>query len=296
VRSREILGVRVDFGLSKGDFLSRINTLIESPGSHKVFTINPEFIMKSRKEEGLSSVLNESDLSVPDGAGILFANKYLEGVSKMKRGFLYPLRAFVYGTFLGLGSFLRNDLFGDSSRLTGADLIYDICEQAAEKGQTVFLLGGWEKDKRGRMKKHHGNISDKAAEALKELHPNLRIIGSSSDFHHREADDAETVSYIRNCMKNEGVEHIDVLFVGYTSGEQEKWIARNLEKIPVKVGIGVGATFDFVTKNYDRASEALKRMNLEWLHRLITQPWRLKRIIMSFPAFPLLVYFDSLKD
>lgn len=288
MESRKIGGVRVDFGLGVPDVLAKIDEFVREPGSHFLFTVNPEFVMKARNDEVLRQVLNSSRLSVPDGVGILFAKKYLDRVSRMNRGSFFPISALVQGIRTGLTKV-------SETRLTGADMIFEICKNAEKSGQSVFLLGGWEKDQFGQMRGHHGNIADKAAQELKRRFPDLKIIGATSDFSDKESQDEKTIKQVHEIMTKAGVNSIDILFIGSTSGSQEKWIARNLPKIPAKVGIGVGASFDFISGMYKRAPDSMKRHNLEWLHRLINQPWRLKRIFISFPIFPLFIYLSSLK-
>ena len=288
MESRKVAGIRVDFGLKVPDVLAKIDEFVRAPGSHFLFTVNPEFVMKAQKDAELAWVLNSSHLSVPDGVGLLFARKYLDRISKMRRDFLFPLKAFVYGAWMGMSRLT-------DTRLSGSDLLYDICSHAEKNGYTIFLLGGWDKDKFGRMKSHHGNIAAKAVKKLKKDFPSLKIVGSSSDFSHGKDDDKKCLEYIGENMTKAGVEHIDILFVGFTAGKQEKWISRNVSKMPAKVGIGVGSSFDFTAGVYKRAPDMLKGRNLEWLFRLVNQPWRIKRIFISFPIFPLFVYFKSIQ-
>lgn len=73
------------------------------------------------------------------------------------------------------------------------------------------------------------------------------------------------------------VPQLDILFVAFGQGKQEKWIAQNLSKIPVKIAMGVGGSFDYLSGEVLRAPKILRNLGLEWLFRLITQPWRFKR-------------------
>ena len=69
----------------------------------------------------------------------------------------------------------------------------------------------------------------------------------------------------------------DLLFVALGMGKQEKWIAKNLPKLNVKVAMGVGGALDQIVKPWLRAPLLVRRVGLEWLYRLILQPWRIKR-------------------
>lgn len=70
---------------------------------------------------------------------------------------------------------------------------------------------------------------------------------------------------------------VDILFVAFGSPKQEIWIYENLDKLPVKVAIGVGGAFDFLSGKIKRAPFWIRKAGLEWLFRLINQPWRIKR-------------------
>lgn len=69
----------------------------------------------------------------------------------------------------------------------------------------------------------------------------------------------------------------ELLFVALGMGKQEKWIAKNLAKLNVKVAMGVGGALDQIVKPWLRAPVCLQACGLEWLWRLIMQPWRIKR-------------------
>lgn len=78
-------------------------------------------------------------------------------------------------------------------------------------------------------------------------------------------------------MKQFNNETIDILFVAFGAPKQEFWISEYLEKIPVKIAIGVGGAFDYISGKTPRAPLFLQNIGLEWLFRLIMQPWRIKR-------------------
>ncbi|AKM79035.1 MAG: Glycosyl transferase, WecB/TagA/CpsF family [Candidatus Beckwithbacteria bacterium GW2011_GWB1_47_15] len=69
----------------------------------------------------------------------------------------------------------------------------------------------------------------------------------------------------------------DLLFVALGHGKQEKWIAKNLPKLKVKVAMGVGGALDYIAKPWLRAPRLLQALGLEWLWRLALQPWRVRR-------------------
>lgn len=69
----------------------------------------------------------------------------------------------------------------------------------------------------------------------------------------------------------------DLLFVALGMGKQEKWIVKNLPELNVKVAMGVGGALDQIAKPWLKAPLRVQALGLEWLYRLIIQPWRIKR-------------------
>lgn len=294
--SKYIEGVRVDFGLSEDDFLNLVRNAVEDQsGSRYICTVNPEFIIKAQRDNSFKDTINNAYLSVPDGVGVLMAEKYLESIKSVSRkNPFFPIIYFIKGVQVGFKSMFDTNFLGN--RLAGSNLIYSMCALAEKSHWSIFLLGGWEKDKLGRMTTDNGNIAKRASTKLKQMYPNLRIIGASSEFSDKEYDDEKTVNYMKNIMSQEGVDTIDIVFVAYSFGNQEKWMARNLMKLPAKLGIGVGGTFDQITGSQPRCPKFLVNLHLEWLFRLTTQPWRIKRVLTAFPLFPYRLFVSSLKQ
>ena len=79
----------------------------------------------------------------------------------------------------------------------------------------------------------------------------------------------------------------DILFCALGAPYQEKIIYHNLKKIPsIKLAIGVGGAFDFLTGKIKRAPKIFRIIGLEWLWRLSKQPRRWKRIYNATIIFP----------
>ena len=80
--------------------------------------------------------------------------------------------------------------------------------------------------------------------------------------------------------------------MAFGSSKQEIWIASNLERIPAKIVIGVGGSFDFISGNVKRAPKILRKLGLEWLFRLLVQPWRITRQF-SLLKFAFLIFKEK---
>jgi N-acetylglucosaminyldiphosphoundecaprenol N-acetyl-beta-D-mannosaminyltransferase len=153
-------------------------------------------------------------------------------------------------------------------RVTGSDGIYRICERAAQLGWRVFLLGA------------APGVAAQAAKRLQQLYPGLVVAGAYSG-----SPAAAEWPPIQERLQQA---QPDVLFVAYGHPRQDLWIAQHRAELPATVAIGVGGAFDFVAGVARRAPQWLQRLGLEWLYRLMTQPWRWRRML-ALPRFVWLV-------
>jgi N-acetylglucosaminyldiphosphoundecaprenol N-acetyl-beta-D-mannosaminyltransferase len=231
MRKFEVLGVRIDDLDYKGA-VEQVRSWWREGGKHYIVTPNPEMIMYADGHDDHKKVLNESDMSVPDGIGIVWAS-------------------FVLGKNL-------------KGRVTGTDLAEKLVEEASRYGESVFFLGG-----------HYGVARESAKRFLKRF-PNLMVAGWSEG-DSSTSGDIETRGFLRN-------KKIGLLLVAYGYPGQEYWIARNLVYLDVKVAMGIGGAFDFWAGRSTRAPIWVRRMGLEWIYRLIREPWRLKRQL-AIPLF-----------
>ena len=86
-----------------------------------------------------------------------------------------------------------------------------------------------------------------------------------------------------------------ILLVALGQGKQEKWIFAHLDKLPsVKLAVGVGGSFDYISGLTPRAPKFLRRAGLEWLYRLIREPKRWPRILNAIIVFPLLILKEKI--
>jgi N-acetylglucosaminyldiphosphoundecaprenol N-acetyl-beta-D-mannosaminyltransferase len=83
----------------------------------------------------------------------------------------------------------------------------------------------------------------------------------------------------------------DVLWVGLGSPKQEKVLHELMGRCRVGCGAAIGAVFDFYTGRIPHAPAWIRRIGLQWLHRLILEPKRLwRRNLVSSPLFLWLVW------
>jgi N-acetylglucosaminyldiphosphoundecaprenol N-acetyl-beta-D-mannosaminyltransferase len=158
-------------------------------------------------------------------------------------------------------------------RVTGVDTVQRVAGLAARKGYRLFLLGAAE------------GVADSCAQRLSNEYPNLQIVGAYPGSPAVEDED-EIVALVKQTKP-------DILFVAYGAPQQDKWIARNQERLEVPLAMGVGGAFDFITGVAVRAPRWMQQLGLEWLHRLYHEPWRWRRML-ALPRFVGLVMRERL--
>ena len=158
-------------------------------------------------------------------------------------------------------------------RVTGSDGLPYLCALAARHGFRPFILGA------------APGVAEEAARRLCRRFAGLVVAGTYAGSPHPEDED-EILRRVREATP-------DILFVAYGVPAEEKWVARNLERLGVPVAMGVGGAVDFTAGVLPRAPLWLQRLGLEWLYRLYLQPWRWRRML-SLPEFLLLVLAEAL--
>jgi len=259
---QKIIGINIDI-VTFDKALELIESYIKEPKFHLITTTNPEFILEAQSDQHFKEILNHADLSLPDGVGVLMASSYLNHAAQTKPGLLRPLKLFLTGLKVGFLEKLPE-------RIGGADFFNQLIGLANSGSLRIGLLGGEEYSGK--------NVCDLVKTKLTAQHPDLKIVYCSRE----PSDEAFTTP-------------IDFLFVAFGHPKQEKWLWENKDRLSkVKIGMGVGGTFDFIVGKRRRAPELVQRIKLEWLWRFFSEPSRFRRIFNAYPRFPLKVFLSSL--
>lgn len=233
-----------------------------------VTTPNPEILLKAQKNRLYRKILNRSDLNIADGIGILWAAKYLKITKNTKtRGakiIKWVLSLLAIAIF---PPYIRTVL---PERVTGADLMQNVCKEGQKCGLKVFLLGAGK------------GVAEKVKKILEEKYKKLEIVGTFAGSP-QEKDRKKIIELIGNSGAN-------ILFVAFGAPEQELWIKENIKKFKnVKVAMGIGGTFDYIAGIKKRAPSWMRQLGLEWVYRLLQQPSRIARIFDATIRFPLAI-------
>lgn len=104
-----VLGVKVNTEDYDG-LMVEVFDRIERKDDALVVAINPEKIMKAKEDPSLMKLLNDAEIQIPDGIGVILASKLQSGQI--------------------------------TSRVTGVDMMLRLCEEAAQRHKPIFLYGG----------------------------------------------------------------------------------------------------------------------------------------------------------
>lgn len=209
--------------------LDEIYRLIDEKQKSYVVAINVDVVMKIEKDEYLKKITDEANLTLVDGKPLVWIAKWHKKPVKTK--------------------------------ISGSDMVPELCKAAAKRGYRIFIIGGKE------------GVAEKAKENLEKENKEIKIVGTYSPPFGFEKDENELDRI--NSIISEA--HPDILIVCFGCPKQEKWIYENYHKYDAIISICAGATVDFLAGNVNRAPGWMSEHGLEWLYRFFQEPKRLFR-------------------
>lgn len=236
----EILGCRLDT-VDAAEAATQIMALAGQGNGAQIVTLGTEMVVHARRDAKFRAIVNGSALSLCDTVGVL-------AVARRR------------------GAALRD-------RVTGVELIGELCRRCSLEGVSVYFLGS------------APGVAADAAGILEALYPGLRVAGAR-DGYFRPEDTADVVAAIRNSGAK-------LLFVGLGFPRQEYWLHEHLKETGCGAGVGIGGSFDVISGRIERAPAILRRLGLEWLYRLVKEPHRWRRQL-ALPYFVWLVALDEI--
>jgi len=199
---------------------------------------------------------------------VAYANAHTLNLASRDPGYREVLRSAAIVLNDGSGVGIAARLWGRPfpANLNGTDLNPLILGLAADEGWPVYLLGA------------RPGVAGVAAQKMTERFPGLEVVGTHSGYF-AAAEETDVVAEIR-------ASGAELLMVALGNPLQETWLARHLEATGVRVGIGVGAFFDFTAGSVARAPSWMNRWGIEWVWRLAQEPGRMwRRYVLGNPAF-----------
>lgn len=140
-------------------------------------------------------------------------------------------------------------------RSATTDFIHDAAAAAEKAGLKFYLLGGTEE------------ANARCAEVLKEMYPNLQIVGRRNGYF-KSSDE----SAICDRINQSGA---DVVWVGLGVPFEYAFCVRNRYRLKAGWIVTCGGCFNFVTGDYSRAPVWMQAVGMEWFYRMAKEPRRL---------------------
>jgi len=176
----------------------------------------------------------------------------------------------------GISTVICSKIVGQpvKEKIAGIELMDRLVRKCEKANQGIYLLGATKE------------TVDMCNINLRTKYRKLSILGSHDGFF--EIDNCEEI-----LVEIEKV-NPQVLFVAMGCPKQELFIAKYMDRLPCKVFMGVGGSFDIIAGNLKRAPKWMINIGLEWLYRVAKEPFRIKRL-SSIPKFILMVIKDKYK-
>lgn len=223
-----LMNTEID-NLTMDETLDAIDSLIKEDNCSYVVTPNVDHIVQLEKDEELKRVYENASLILTDGKPLIWISNWYKTPIKEK--------------------------------ISGSGLFPRVCDLAAKKGYTMYLLGAAE------------GVADKAAKNLMNKYKGLNIVGTYSPPFGFEKDKLELKKIERQIQEV----HPDILIVGLGCPKQEKYMYHHCKELDVPISFGLGASIDFEAGNIKRAPRWMSEHGLEWLYRITQDPKRLAK-------------------
>ncbi len=243
LKKEEFLGVGIT-NARRDEVLEYVKHLLQKTDRNfYITTPNPEMLVFANKQNRFKTILNNAEIALPDGRGIE-----------------------LFSPFLGIHF---------NERISGTDFMELLCKESVKWHASIGLLGAKE------------GIADKVADRLRKKYPGINIVYISEEW--MESVERSKIQDSRFEKNKKFMNHestfwdgnIDILFVAFGHPKQEEWMSEHLEKYPVRVMMGVGGAFDYISGTLPRAPKVVRQVGFEWLFRLVRQPQRFKRVIWT---------------
>ena len=159
--------------------------------------------------------------------------------------------------------------------VNGTDLFPRLCAELKDTGKSLYLLGA------------RPGVPEDVREWILRNYPGTRVAGCR-DGYFRPDQEEEVVRAIAESGA-------DVLLVAMGVPSQDLWIGRNLDRLGVKVAMGVGGLFDFYSGRIPRAPLWVREIGMEWFYRVYQEPGRMwKRYFVGNAVFLFHVYKERI--
>ena len=217
----------------------------------------------------LSRAIELSKVSLAGGEGRVFFTPNLEMLEGARKNEETKMILNFASVLLpdGAGLLLASHFVGNliQNKVAGIDFGEELIALCEREGKSIFLLGG------------ASGVAKKSAKNLTKKHPNLKICGIYHGYFQKDGEN--------KIIEKIQLSNPDVLIVCMGFPRQERFIYEHRNALDnIKVITCLGGALDIWAGKKLRAPDIVRRIHLEWLWRIIGEPWRARRFISSLPA------------
>ncbi len=243
-----------------------------------IVTLNPEMSVTAWQQPAVQTAITHADLITADGAGIIAATHVTVRPLPKTRWMQPVVLTWRWLVSFVLLIFAPRHTNPPMQRVTGADLLARLLDDADTKNRRVALLGSTPE------------VITRAKQNIAARWPHARVVFAETG-PHTVSEDGTLNDKDRRALFGK-ITHAKphYLFVAFGVPKQEQFLHHYKKDLGVPVMIGVSGAFDSVlARTVRRAPSLAQRLHIEWLWRLLRQPQRANRIITALWRFPLLV-------
>lgn len=221
-----------------------------------IATPNPEQIVYAHTHQSFRDILNQADVTLPDGIGIVLASRFLGSSDRSTRQTTVP------------------------QRIPGVEFMADLARLAQQESVRIGLIGGFD------------GLAVRALECLQAEYPRLKgwaIDGPELVVGAHEEMEGPSASCWEDLAQKIRLTKTGIVFVGLGAPKQEYVIGQlsRTGTYPL-ILMAVGGSFDILTGRLKRAPLVIRSIGFEWAWRLFQEPWRWQRQL-ALVKFMLLV-------
>lgn len=227
----ELMGLGLA-GLTRAETTGLVLEALDHSCGGWICPVNLDVLRQVVHSDELKSLVESADLVVADGMPLVWAAR-LQGT---------PL----------------------PERIAGSSLVVTLSAALAQRGRSVYMLGGNE------------GTAQAAGARLEGMLPGFRLAGwccPSLGFEHSSEQVERIMTDVQSAKP-------DMVFVGLGFPKQERLIAKLREFLPRTWFMSCGISFSFLAGEVRRAPPVLQMLGLEWTHRLAQEPSRLAKRYM----------------
>lgn len=153
-------------------------------------------------------------------------------------------------------------------KIAGIDLMKEIIRKASEDNKGIYLIGTTDENLKACVTNLVAN------------YPEINILGYKNGYF--------DINNPEEILKDIKEKKPYALFVAMGCPRQEMFIEKYMNELPCNIFMGVGGSFDVIAEKVNRAPKWMIKLGLEWMYRVLKEPWRIKRL-GSIPKFLMLV-------